>query len=432
MPNPREETAGTRKAIEQADVEAVLGLEKRGKSGLTRFGRWFWLLALVGLAGGAVFWWSSSTRTAMRYTSEPATRGKLTVIVTATGSVQPVNKVDVSSELSGTVRKVLVDYNSVVTPGQVLAELDTEKLVAIVENSRAKLQAAVAQVAIAEATEAETQQEYERKQVLFSKHIASDHDVEAAHAAHRRAVATLDSAKAQVSVARSDLQLNDINVAKATIRSPINGVILKRSVDPGQTVAATLQAPVMFTIAEDLRQMELQVDVDEADVGKIDVGQNAMFGVDAHPDRKFPARIRDIRYGSETVQGVVTYKAVLTIDNTELLLRPGMTATAEIVARQVENALLVPNAALRFSPPAEKPDQQKTSLLRRLLPGPPRFRAESKPDDTGANRTIWILQDGIPVAVPVVVDATDGRNTVVIGGKLTEGQQVIVDATTAR
>jgi HlyD family secretion protein len=190
------------------------------------------------------------------------------------------------------------------------------------------------------------------------------------------------------------------------------------------------RSAILFTIAGDLKRMEVQVDVDEADVGKVHVGQSATFGVDAFPDRKFPATIRDVRYASETISGVVTYKAVLNIDNSELLLRPGMTATAEIKVMEVKDALLVPNAALRYTPPATETAQSQ-SLLRRLLPGPPRFRAAAR-EDTGQNRTVWVLRDGAPVAVRIVIGASDGRRTEVQSGELAAGQAVIVDQTAAK
>ena len=211
------------------------------------------------------------------------------------------------------------------------------------------------------------------------------------------------------------MKLNETNLAKACICSPINGVVLKRNVEPGQTVASSFQAPVLFSIAEDLKKMELQVDIDEADVGQVKVGQNANFSVDAYPDRKFPAAIRDIRFDSETIQGVVTYKAVLSIDNSELLLRPGMTATAEIRVTELFDALLVPNAALRFAPAAGDSADNR-SLLRRLLPGPPQFRPASQHEETGANRSVWALRNGEPVQVAIVIGPSDGRRTQVRSG----------------
>lgn len=237
----------------------------------------------------------------------------------------------------------------------------------------------------------------------------------------------MESARADVGVAEADLALNETNLAKATIASPIAGIVLKRNVDPGSTVATTLQASTLFTIAEDLKRMEVQVDIDEADVGKVKSGQKATFSVDAYPDRRFPAVIRNVRFASETVSGVVTYKGILTIDNAELLLRPGMTATAEIQAAEIEDALLVANSGLRYSPPATPVGEQR-SFLKRLMPGPPPMRPVSAREETGPNRTLWVLRDGVPQPVKVVVGASDGKRTEVIGGELQPGDAVVVDS----
>jgi HlyD family secretion protein len=344
--------------------------------------------------------------------------------------VQPTNKVDVSSELSGTVRSVLVDYNSPVKVGQVLAELDTDKLKATLNSSRARLASAKAKVLDAEATLVEKRVAFERKRTLATSRVSSQQDLDTAKAAYDRASAAIESAKADVGVAEADVELNETNLGKSRIVSPINGVVLKRNVDPGQTIASSLQAPVLFTIAEDLTQMEVQVDVDEADVGKVKEGNEGTFSVDAHPDRKFQARIRELRYGSEVVQGVVTYKAVLSTDNSGLLLRPGMTATAEIVVQQVAKALTVPNMALRYAPPVQH--ASKDSFLRRILPGPPRFRAASQREEGGPNRRVWAVKNGTPVPIPVVVGASDGQRTEIVKGEITEGQGVIVDSTTGK
>jgi HlyD family secretion protein len=417
------------------DIEATLGVGKQTRSGIFQWRRLVWVVIAAALLTGAYGLWSlRGNRGAVTYLTEPATRSNLTVIVTATGAAQPITQVNISSELSGTIRKVNVDYNSPVKTGQALAELDMDKLKASVESVRARLEAAKARVTDAAATIEERRGEYERKVALVAKQAATDRDLQLAKAAYDRAVAQHRSAVAEVAVAEADLRLNEINLTKACICSPIDGVVLKRSVDPGQIVASSLQAPVLFVIAQDLRKMELQVDVDEADVGKVKIGQKAAFGVDAYPDRKFPAEIRDIRFGSETVQGVVTYKAVLTIDNSELMIRPGMTATAEIVVQQVNNALLVPNAALRFSPAAAQSGKQSVGFLQRLLPRPPSatFRAASKQDDSGPNRTVWVLRDGVAVAVPVVVGATDGRKTEIRKGEITPDQAIIVDTIAAK
>jgi HlyD family secretion protein len=411
---------------ERLNIEAVLRMAGGNRAAWLK--RWY--LAAAAIVAVLAFWFAlaGSSRTSIAYSIDPATRGALTVIVTATGSVQPTKQVDISSELSGIVRDVLVDYNSPVKVGQVLAQLDTDKLAATVDSSRAKLAAAKAKVGEAEATVAEKEHDYNRKQTLVEKRITSNLDFEVARAAYRRAVAVLDSVRADVSVAAAELKLNETNLAKASIYSPINGVVLARNVDPGQTVASSFQAPVLFSIAEDLSQMEIQVDVDEADIGKVSEGQRATFTVDAYPDRKFQAEIRQLRFGSEVVQGVVTYKAVLTTDNSQLLLRPGMTATAEIEVQHIDDALLVANAALRFSPPSESTSQQQGSFLKKLLPGRPRFRPSSSKEQSGPNRTVWALKNGTAVPLNVVIGATDGKRTHIAQGDIEAGLPIIVDA----
>lgn len=415
---------------ERLDIEAILGRESASAASWISRPEVKWAAAL--LAGVLLMWaaWSLGSGTnGVRYVTEPVTRGDLTVIVTATGSLQPTNMVEISSELSGTVRKVLVDYNSTVTAGQTLAELDTDKLKATVDSSRAKLEAAKAKLAEAEATVVETDYDLSRKRTLVVTSAASAKDLQAAEAAYQRAVAVTASMRAEIGVADAQLKLDETNLAKARIVSPINGVVLTRAVEPGQTVASSFQAPVLFSIAEDLKQMELQVDVDEADVGKVKVGQEATFSVDAFPERRFPAVIRDLRFASETIQGVVTYKAVLNIDNSQLLLRPGMTATAEITVTEIRDALLVPNAALRYTPPAAETEPRQ-GFLRQLLPGPPPFRPASRPDEAGPNRTVWVLRKGQPAEVEIVVGSSDGRRTEVQDGTLDVGEMVIVDQTT--
>lgn len=417
---------------ERVDIQAILGaasntVTTRGAS-VKRILIGIAVAGLLLIGGLWIFGGASST---VNYVTQPVTRGDLIVIVTATGSVQPTNKVDVSSELSGTVRKVFVDYNSAVKAGDVLAELDTDKLTATLNSSRAKLAVAEAKVVEIQATVRQTERDLERHKALLGTHAVSTREHDTALAAYERALATLQSAYADVNVAKADLEINDANLSKTSIRSPINGVVLTRSVDPGQTVASTLQAPVLFSIAEDLKQMELRVNVDEADVGKVHVGQSATFGVDAFPDRKFPTTVRDLRYASETIQGVVTYMAILNIDNSELLLRPGMTATAEIRVTEVKDALLVPNTALRYAPDSTTTTDQR-SLLQRILPGRPNFRAPSRREDTGPDRTVWLLREGAPTPVTITVGASDGRHTEVKSGELAAGQAVIVDQTTVK
>ncbi len=414
---------------DQPDIETVLELNRGGNGAWTR---WRGRLIAAGVAlvviGGGAFWTLKQPANTVRYVTEQATKGDLTVIVTATGSVQPTNQVDISSELSGIIREVLVDYNSPVKVGQPLAILDTDRLQATVDSSRARVAAAEASLLEAEATVEEKRLDHIRKKQLAERKVGTERDLESARAAYDRAVAAQASAKAAVASAKADLKLDETNLAKACICSPINGVVLNRVAEPGQTVASSLQAPILFTIAEDLREMEVQVDVDEADVGKVKVGQTANFSVDAYPDRKFAARISELYLGSEVVQNVVTYKAVLTTDNNDLALRPGMTATAEIKVKEVKDALTVPNGALRFTPPVDDAQGQSTSLLSALMPGRPHFRAPSKQEQSGPSRTVWVLKDGQPTPLSVTVGATDGQRTEIVGGPLTLGQAVIIDA----
>lgn len=414
----------------RADVEAVLGAAARlARSRARRRRTLLAAFAVAALAGGGAWWTLGRGDAPTVYTTGTAGRGDLVVTVTATGSLYPTNEVEVSSEQSGTVKAVHVDYNSPVRKGDVIAELDPDKLEMAVKSAEARLASARAGVADAEATIAETRADLDRKTVLAGTKAASRADLDTAEAAYRRAAAGRDIAQAAVAVAEADLSQAETNLSKAAIRSPIDGVVLTRAVEPGQTVAASLSAPVLFTLAEDLTRMELRVDVDEADVGRVAVGQSGSFAVDAYPERTFPARIRVVRYASETVQNVVTYKATLDVDNADLSLRPGMTATAEIVVERVHDALLVPNAALRWAPPAA-PAAGGGNILMRLLPRPPpRQEAAAVPADAG--RAVYVLRAGVPVRVAVDPGATDGRNTVVTGD-LEAGDAVIVDAATAQ
>lgn len=415
------------------DISTVLGLDAKTRN-LSTGKRIAGIAALIAVLAGLYFAFaSSSSGPKTQYNTEPVTRGNLAVIVTATGTVEPTNQVDISSELSGTIRKVLVDFNDKVQVGQTLAELDTDKLNATADSSRAKVAAARAKVKDAEATFAEKQLDYNRKHNLFAKKISSEQDLDAAKAALERAAAAIESSKADVVAAAADLKLNETNLSKACICSPINGIVLARSVEPGQTVASSLQAPILFTIAEDLTKMEVQVDVDEADVGKVVMGQQATFSVDAYPERKFDARIRELHYGSQIVQGVVTYKAVLTADNSELLLRPGMTATAEISVQQVNDTLLVPNAALRFAPASSEEFVDKRSFLQKLMPGPSRRRSSNARKTNGKDgSTVYVLENGNAKKVPVKIGSTDGRFTQITEGDLQAGQAVILDTLSAK
>ncbi len=370
----------------------------------------------------------------VKYVTENLGRGPLTQTVTATGTVEPTNKVEISSELSGTIRSVAVDFNDRVGTAQVLAVLDTGKLEAELSHARASLVVRRAQLQEAQATLEEARLALERTRALSERDFASRATRESAEATHQRATAGVAVARANIEVAEADLLTAETNLAKATIRSPIDGVVMSRSVELGQTVAASLQAPVLFTLAEDLAAMQLEVDIDEADVGQVREGQTAVFTVDAWRDQRFPAEVTMVRVAPEIINNVVTYTAVLSLDNSELLLRPGMTATVDIVVNEVRDALLLPNAALRFAPPAAETDDSGGGVLGMLLPRPPRGGGDNArvAADGDGRRTVYRLDNNEPVPVVIRVGVSDGAYTEVIDGDLAAGTAVIVDSVTAR
>jgi HlyD family secretion protein len=328
---------------------------------------------------------------------------------------------------------VEADYNDEVKVDQVLARIDTSRLEAQETQLKAALEAAGAKVLQAEATLTETRtklSQLQRVREMSGGKVPSQTEFDAAQAAFERAKADVASATAAVAQAQATLEVTQTDIAKSAIRSPINGVVLTRSVEPGQTVAAAFQAPVLFTLAEDLTKMRLHVDVDEADIGQVKEGQEAEFTVSAYLDRSYRARIVQTRYGSQTVDGVVTYECVLTVDNTDLSLRPGMTATADITVQKVQNALLVPNAALRFSPPvlAQKSAPPGGGLLGMMLPRPPSMGVSEEPVDTNRKQqTLWVLQDGRPTPVDVTIGASDETMTEVLSGAIEPGMAIITD-----
>jgi len=406
------------------DLAAILAKSGAGR----KKRRWIWPTVFIALVAAAVGAYSYSGGSGPRYdyTTQPTKRGGLSVIVTATGSVQPTDQVDISSELSGTVRRVNVSYNSTVKQGDVLAELDTNKQEADVQSARAQLASARANVLKAEAEAASAKNSFDRLTGLVSNRISTQQELDAAKYAYDSALATKAINEAAVLSAEANLRLAEVNLSKLRIVSPIDGIVLTRDVDPGATVASSLNAPVLFTIAGDLKRMELQVAVDEADVGHVQEGQTAKFSVDAYPERNFPATIEAVRFASETVSNVVTYKAILTVDNADLLLRPGMTATADITVQSVTDSLLIPNAALRYAPPATA--RSRGNFLTRLF-APPRPRSNRGSEDaSGAARAVWVLRAGVPTRVQVETGPTDGQFTVLKSGEIKDGDLLITDA----
>jgi HlyD family secretion protein len=387
------------------------------------------------------------------YATEEVRRGGLTVTVSATGNLQPTNQVEVGSEQSGLVTQVFVDNNDRVTAGQPLARLDTARLQDTIVQAEAGLASARAQVATAQATAAQARANLARQEEVFrlsNGRVPSRTELDAARAENLRAVAGVRSAEAQVRQAQAQLSSAQTNLSKATIYSPVTGVVLSRQIDPGQTVAASFNAPVLFIIAEDLSAMKLEVRVDEADVGQVRAGQRAHFTVDAYPGRTFDALVTRVDVGANAsgatsgssasaasgTGSVVAYTAVLSVDNPELILRPGMTATAEIITTERRNVLLVPNAALRWSPERDAAAQrgQQGGITSVLVPrrggrgggGRGGRGGREVSIGRGSRQTVYVLgADGNPTPVRVVVGESNGAETEIVGGDLREGQQVI-------
>ena len=402
-----------------------------------------WSAALLVLLGiGGAWWWLArqAANAAPSYSTQAVARGNMTVTVTANGTIQPTRSINIGSELSGTVLKVNVYVNDLIKKGQVLVELDTAKLRDQVLRSQASLAAANAKVAQTAATLTEataTLKRLEEVSRLSAGKVPAKTELDTAQATLGRAVADDSSARAGVNDAKAALSTDQINLSKASITAPSDGVVLTRAVDPGNAVAASLQAVTLFTVAEDLARLRLWVYVDEADVGAVSVGQEATFTVSAYLSRPFPARITRVGFGSTITDNVVTYLTYLDVDNTDLSLRPGMTATATIVSAQRKDALLVPNAALRYSPSSVALDAKK-GLASGLTFGPPKTESKRKSAadsaSTASARQVWILPldakglastTGTPVAVSVLPGISDGHMTEIIGGDLKVGMQVI-------
>lgn len=402
---------------------------------------WTGLIAIVLAVWGYQYWQQrQEANAAPRFVTEELRKGDITLSVAANGTLQPTRSVNIGSELSGTVRRVLVDVNDQVKKGQLLVELDTAKLSAQVLRSRASLASSHAKLAQTGATVQEAKANLARLEEvarLSGGKVPSEAELDTGRATLTRAQADEASARASVQDAKAALSTDETNLDKASIRSNIDGVVLSRTVEPGNAVAASLQAVTLLTVAEDLKQLELQVNVDEADVGAVQVGQKASFTVSAYPARKYPAKITRVAYGSTKTDNVVTYITWMDVDNHDLSLRPGMTAAATITATERTGVLLVPNTSLRFMPraakaAADKPAGSGGGLVSQLMPRAPRpqgggRKAGEEGSSHGKMRQIWILKNGIPEAVPVRVGISDGRLTEVSGEGLVPGMAVITD-----
>jgi|SRR5262245_4177945 len=394
------------------------------------------ILLLVAGGAGFAYWGMANSTKEPPYLTVPANKGNIRQVVASTGTLQAVTTVLVGSQVSGTIAKLNADFNTKVTKGQIVAQLDQSKFSARVEEARANLLAAQANFAKAKVAVEDVERTLRRARELKQRELVSQSELDAAQTAYDAARSQMNVAQAQVGQSKAAMNQAAIDLDYTVIRSPVDGMVISRSVDVGQTVAASLQAPTLFTIANDLTKMEVHTNVDEADVGNIHEGQDVSFTVDAHPNRRFRGQVHQVRNAPQVIQNVVTYDAVVRINNKELLLKPGMTANVQFLVSEKEDVLTIPNMALRFKPPDEKNEAQ--DLLRQEQGrAAPRVgqRRTSRGAGSGAaggearrarQVRIYVMKDGKAQAVEVQAGITDGSKTEVIDGELNENDPVII------
>ncbi|ACS81292.1 efflux RND transporter periplasmic adaptor subunit [Maridesulfovibrio salexigens] len=378
---------------------------KEGQMGKRK--KLIFLLALIVIAGCVLAVVLDGDEEVVEYKTAVACIGNFTVDVAASGTLQPRNKVIVGCEISGTIDKIFKDYNDKVVKGELLARMSTDELQARVNQLRAALESSRANVRKSQVDLKDKKNECTRMGNLRKKNAVSQKKLDSAITARDMADAHLAEARAMVRQAEANLNEAEANLKKASITSPIDGLVLTRHVEAGQAVSSGMNTPELYTLATSLKEMRLELNVDEADVGKIKAGQKAVFTVDAYEGRKFPAKFIKLRYAPQRVQGVVTYVGIFSVDNRDLLLRPGMTAAAKIEIEQVRDQLIIPNGALRFSPADAVPESSINT-----------------PSSRNAN--IWILRDGLPQKVAIRKGSTNGRFTQIVDGQLSEGDEVIL------
>jgi HlyD family secretion protein len=402
-----------------------------------------WLVLLVLAAGGGYGYYhyrETHKDEGPKFETAAVDRGAIVAKITATGTLSALVTVQVGSQVSGRLQEILVDYNTPVKKGQVIARIDPQLFHAALEQAKANAAAARANVVRSEVQAVEADRQYQRSKSLAEQKLVSAAEADTAQSMAAAAHAQVDASKAALQQASAALHQAQVNLDYTTILSPINGVVISRSVDVGQTVAASLQAPVLFVIAEDLRKMQVDASVSEADVGKLEPGMAATFTVDAYPGDRFRGRIRQIRNAAQTLQNVVTYNAVIDVENPELKLRPGMTAGVTFVHAERPDVLRVPNAALRFRPTPEVIARMRGEKpAAGGAPGAAVAPAERKPvmgrfargaaTDDPTERKVWLVHGKKAEPVTIHVGVSDGSLTEVLDGKLAAGDKLVTDVT---
>lgn len=366
-------------------------------------------IVVIILAAGAFFFFINQDN-GPKFKVDRATTGDIKATVTATGTMNAVVTVLVGTQVSGTIKTLYVDFNSPVKKGQILAQIDPATFQAQVEQARANLLLAKANVEKAEAALVDAKRTMERNRVLFARNFIARSDLDTSETNNQSAAAQLSASKAQVEQAKAALDYVQTNLAYTKIISPVDGIVISRNVDMGQTVAASFQTPTLFNIAQDLTKMQIDTNVDEADIGKIKTSQPVEFTVDAYADTTFVGRVSEVRSAPTTIQNVVTYDVVVKVDNPELKLKPGMTANVSIILADKKGVLRIPNAALRFRPAEKGAEKGKEASIQK---GP----------------VVWVLENRKPKRISVVLGISDGNYTEILTGDLKEGDEVIVEAT---
>lgn len=350
----------------------------------------------------------------VRYITKPVTQETITQYVEASGTIKPINTIEVGTQVSGTVAKIYVDYNSVVKKGDLLAELDPSLFQANVDQSTAKLSNARAAQAKANSTLNYKKNNYLRYKHLYDKNYVSKDEVELAYANYQQALAEVAAANAEVSAAQATLTNNLTNLGYSKITSPVDGTVILRAVDVGQTVAASFNTPTLFEVAKDLTQMQIETSVSEADIGKIKVGQKVQYTLDGYQDRHFEGEVTQVRLASTTTNNVVTYTVIVSVDNSERLVIPGMSANVSIVTNSVKDALCVPSQALKFTPDANGKKYDSQGVWIQTKTGLKRYDIKLGVSD---DNKVQIISDEIKAGDKVVVAIAGGKRKAPAGGR---------------
>ncbi|EEO26114.1 efflux RND transporter periplasmic adaptor subunit [Helicobacter winghamensis] len=373
-----------------------------------------------------LLFWLKNKEPNYTYTTQPAKIGDIQTSISANGTLSPTHEVSIGSVISGIVLEVLVDVNDEVSKGQILAKIDSESIEQNLLRLEAQLASAKAQLKSAQVNLDEKKWQYQQLQTLHQKtqgKTPSKLDLQSAKTAYNAALSEVGIKEASITEIETSIRSTQVDLKNAHITTPIDGVVLSRSIEVGQSVAASFQAPEFFIIAESLEEMELNVSISEADIGKVAIGQEVHFSVDSYPNKTFSAKVDRVNFGAnESTDNIVSYEARISVDNKDLLLRPGMSATADITTKSVKNALLIPASALYFSPSTQEIKKQKSSFN----PFGSMRRPKSNTTQKQANSSVWILENKIPKEIPIEVGISDGIFTQIFSDSITQGTEIIL------